>query len=461
MAVFIQVLLSISHELMLFAAFAFVLGGTSDTAVDLIWAARATWRRGFIFKRFTRATAISLEPSVKPERLAVFIPAWDESTVIGAMLRHAIDALAPADCVIYVGVYPNDPATIAAVAAVASPRVRPVIGPRPGPTTKADCLNILWQQMQADDLVDGVRTKAVVLHDAEDVVHASEARVFDCLTDRFDLVQLPVVPLVDPASRWISGHYIDEFAVHHGKTIVAREWIGAGLPSAGVGCAFSRTMLDRIAQGRDGPFDAASLTEDYELGLRIRQLGGRGAFVRLPESPGGPLVCVRAHFPAELADAVVQKSRWIAGIALSGWDRLGWQGGFAESWMRLNDRRALFAAIVMLAAYGALATYAIATLLGAALGIESSLRSSWLFDILLLLCGVLLLWRLTLRGVLVTQLYGWREGLRSIPRSFFANVIDMMAARRAVEVYLKARRDGVVRWDKTRHAFPADPGTAR
>jgi bacteriophage N4 adsorption protein B len=63
--------------------------------------------------------------------------------------------------------------------------------------------------------------------------------------------------------------------------------------------------------------------------------------------------------------------------------------------------------------------------------------------------------------VLVARLYGWREGLRSIPRAVVANIIDMMAARRAVGLYLTARRDGVVRWDKTRHDFPADPASAR
>jgi hypothetical protein len=36
-----------------------------------------------------------------------------------------------------------------------------------------------------------------VLHDGEDVVHSAELRVLDCLIQRFDLVQLPVLPLID------------------------------------------------------------------------------------------------------------------------------------------------------------------------------------------------------------------------------------------------------------------------
>jgi adsorption protein B len=38
------------------------------------------------------------------------------------------------------------------------------------------------------------------------------------------------------------------------------------MPLAGTGCAISPAMLAKIAQARNGdPFDASSLTEDYEL----------------------------------------------------------------------------------------------------------------------------------------------------------------------------------------------------
>ena len=72
-------------------------------------------------------------------------------------------------------------------------------GPAPGPTSKADCLNRLWERMIEDEAADGMRFKAVVLHDAEDVVHSAELGLFDALIERFDLVQLPVLPLIDPA----------------------------------------------------------------------------------------------------------------------------------------------------------------------------------------------------------------------------------------------------------------------
>src|SRR3546814_11273742 len=80
----------------------------------------------------------------------------------------------------------------------------------------------------------------------------------------------PYPTLFRSQSRWISGHYCDEFAEAHGKYLVVREAIGAAVPSAGVGCAFARAALEQVAQDQGGlPFDPGCLTEDYELGLRI------------------------------------------------------------------------------------------------------------------------------------------------------------------------------------------------
>jgi adsorption protein B len=183
----------------------------------------------------------------------VFIPAWDEAAVIGDMLRAALAAWGEGDYRLYVGCYPNDPNTIAAVRAVADPRVRLVVGHVPGPTTKADCLNRLWEALLVDEAALGQPAKAVILHDAEDLVPPEELRVFHSSIERFDFVQLPVRPLVHPGSRWVGGHYADEFAEAHGKEMPVRQCLGAGLPSAGVGCAFSRDMLGRIAERAGGP----------------------------------------------------------------------------------------------------------------------------------------------------------------------------------------------------------------
>ena len=80
--------------------------------------------------------ARALPNAEHPGRLAIFVPAWDEAAVIGDMLAHAQVAFAAADHLLYVGCYPNDPATIAAVRAAGGPRLRLVVGPAPGPTAR-------------------------------------------------------------------------------------------------------------------------------------------------------------------------------------------------------------------------------------------------------------------------------------------------------------------------------------
>lgn len=445
----------VTRELTVFAAFGFTIFGASDLLVDLIWIARSMWRRVYVYSRYRRADASQLVAH-RPGRIAIFVPAWDEASVIGAMLRRALATIPAGNWCLYVGTYPNDPATTAAVRQIADPRVRLVTGTLPGPTTKADCLNFLWDAMCADEIRDGQAVKAVVLHDAEDVIHPGEPALYDAMIERFAMVQIPVMPLPDPSSRWIAGHYLDEFAESHGKTMVVREALGAAIPAAGVGCAFDRAMLGRIAAARGAaPFDADSLTEDYELGLRIAELGGRGAFVRLAATPGAAPVAVHAHFPDRLGDAVRQKSRWIAGIALSGWDRMGWRGGLAEIWMRLDDRRPPLAALVTLAAYAAIVMAALTTASRAVLGVPPAAPITGLAHDLLLVSAFLLAWRLMMRAWMVTLAYGPVEGLRAVPRAVVGNIIAMMAARRAIGVYLRGRR-GVVTWDKTAHRFPAE-----
>jgi adsorption protein B len=438
------------REAGLFAAAGFLLLGASDLAVDFLWIRLRLKERGE-----PPLAVADLPPPLRPGTIAVLIPAWDEAAVIGPMLRRTLAAWEGADVRLFVGCYPNDPETVAAVRAVADPRLRLVVGPDDGPTTKGDCLNTLWRALVAAEKAAGARAKAVVLHDAEDVVHPLEPRIFTTLCERWDFVQLPVVPLIDPASRWIGGHYADEFAQAHGKELIVRQSLGAALPGAGVGCAFERLAIDLVAYEDDRPFDADSLTEDYEMGLRLAELGCNARFVRLVERPGGPVVAVREYFPGTLAAAVRQKARWMAGIALLGWDRLGWRGGFAERWMRLRDRQALLAALLLFAGY---LSFALWLLIKAREGLTGAVPAP-VPPALALLVEVnlgLLVWRLIVRAGFTAAAYGWAEGLRAVPRAAVGNVVAMLAAARAVTLYVRQRRTGHPRWEKTRHAFPED-----
>lgn len=443
-------------ELALFAGVGLLIFGLDDLLIDMLWIRHVGWRAATVYRRHERVTMATLAPPRTPGRIAIFIGAWDEAAVIGTTLATAVARWGEADYRIYVATYPNDPATHAAIAAVredpvAATRIRVVTGERPGPTTKAEALNRAWTTLLDDEAREGVRAKAILLHDAEDFVHRDELRLLGSLIERFALVQIPVRPLKRGGMPGVAGHYLDEFAEAHGKQMVVREAMGASVPCAGTGCAIDRDMLARLAAETDGmPFDGESLTEDYELGLRIGRHGGRGILARVLDRPGGAPVAVEAYFPHIGAMAVRQKARWVTGIALAGWDRMGWQGGFRESWMRLRDRSVLLAAIVLAATYVALLLTLIETAIAWAYGREGALLATASSPLAIVLV-ILLLWRLAMRALLVNLTYGWREALRSVPRVVVSNLISIAAATRALRQYSSG---AAPRWDKTPHSLP-------
>jgi bacteriophage N4 adsorption protein B len=445
-----------ARELLLFAASGFLLFGTDDVLVDLIWIIRLVRRRLTVYRRTARSSADMLPVPEAPLALAVFVPAWDESAVIGQMLARCGEAWGHSGYQIFVGCYPNDPLTLTALQPFAKGGVHLVKMPCDGPTSKADCLNHIWDAMQCHELDYGIEFAAIILHDSEDFVHCDELSVFRALTPRLALIQLPVQPAIDVRSRWISGHYVDEFAEAHLKEMIVREAIGASLPSAGTGCCIQRAFLARLAELNGGkPFDATSLTEDYELGLRIGSLGGRSGLVRIRESAGKNLVAVRSHFPTTMRSAVIQKSRWIVGIALAGWDRTGWRGGFAEHWMRWRDRRCLLAALFIASGYLSVMLALLMAWYGHALKIDPALR------ILLIINGFLVIWRVAIRAICVAAVYGRNESVRSVPRIIVSNMIAVLACSYAIVRYQRMLRDGSFSWGKTSHQFPHSLASAK
>lgn len=117
----------VMREASLFAAVGFLILGLSDLGVDAAWLILAARRR--MTRSGEARTADQLPPAARPGVMAIFVPVWDEAAVIGNMLRHAIAAFGAADYRLYVGCYPNDPDTIAAVRDVDDPRIRLVVGP--------------------------------------------------------------------------------------------------------------------------------------------------------------------------------------------------------------------------------------------------------------------------------------------------------------------------------------------
>jgi adsorption protein B len=443
----------VERELLLFAGTFFLIGAVDELAVDLGWVwlkltGRAETPR--IDRREARSRSLA-GPA------AVLIAAWQESHIVAFTVAHTLAAWPQKELRLYVGCYRNDSDTLEAImrGAGGDPRVRVVVHGADGPTTKADCLNRVYAALEHDEVRMGRAFRLVVLHDAEDMVDPAALALLDGALEEADFVQLPVLPEPQRASRWIGSHYCEEFAEAHGKTMVVREALAGSLPAAGVGCGFSRRMLGILAErnGGAGPFDADSLTEDYELGLRIKALGGHSRFLRL-RGNDGQLVATRACFPARIDHAVRQKARWLHGIALQGWDRLGWSGGTGEYWMLVRDRRGPMTALVLFAGYLLLVLGA-ALLAGREYGLARPWREAPVLDALLAANLASFFWRAGMRFVFTAREYGWQEGLRALGRIPVANVIAIMAGRRALAAYIAALFGAKPRWDKTfHHAYP-------
>ena len=451
----VAVLHLVQHELVLLAAVGILLLGTEDLLFDLMWLGRPR-----------RAPQLPAQAPLSGT-IAIFVPAWRENAVLPDTLDAMLRAWAGEDVRIYIGCYRNDAETIFAISqrVAAHAALRLVIGSN-GPSSKADNLNHIWQAMGADERAEGRRFAAVVLHDAEDRVHPAEIGLFRRELPGAAMVQIPVEPMLVAGRGPIAAHYADEFAEAHGKELPLRAAFAAGLPAAGVGCAFSRDALVVLAlEHADGPFHADSLTEDYELGLILGARGGKCRFVEALAADGSR-IAVRSEFPATLEACVRQKSRWIAGIALAGWDRLDWSGASGKRrqqgqlagaapwltcWMLWRDRRASLAAVVILAAYLGLVVAGL---------VQVGVLARWWqpapvtdgLAIMLIVNAGLLLWRLGMRFVFTAAIYGWRQGILAIPRAFLANVIHILAARRALVIYLRQLRTRTLVWDKTEHA---------
>jgi bacteriophage N4 adsorption protein B len=461
-----------------------LISGIDDLVIDAVYWVRRVWRAATIYRNHDRLNYRALyEPAEKP--LAIMIPAWQETGVIGRMAELAARTLDYENYHVFVGTYPNDPETQRDVDRVCArfSNIHKVVCARPGPTSKADCLNNVLEAILQFERKAGLQFAGFILHDAEDVTSALELRLFNYLVDRKDLIQLPMYPLERNWFDFTSGHYADEFAEMHGKDILVREALAGQVPSAGVGTCFSRrAVMALLADGDGVAFDIQSLTEDYDIGFRLRARGMSEIFVRFPVEgnekateravPFGQsareasVICVRGYFPNTFAAAVRQKSRWIIGIVYQGFKTHGWTNDAVLNYFLWRDRKGGIGNFI------SFLTMLVLLQLTMLFGYEALVPNSDVFPrifderwltILLLANLFLMANRMAQRVFFVSAYYGLAEGLLSIPRLFWANVINFGANYRALCQIVRNGDPRRVAWDKTTHDFPTlgEPHRAR
>lgn len=385
-----------------------------------------------------------------PERrTAIFVALWQEHNVTGQMLERTISTVRYQNYDIFVGVYPNDLLTVRAVADTAArhDRIHVAMLPHDGPTSKGDNLNWIHRRMQEYELRHGVEFHLIVTHDAEDVIHPESLRLINWYSADYAMVQIPVLALPTPVREFTHGLYCDEFAEYQLKDIPVRQVLGGFLPSNGVGCGFDRNALQRLADSRDGRiFDPDSLTEDYENGFRLHQLGYRQVFVPLRLDAHEP-IATREYFPRIPRAAIRQRSRWIAGITLQGWERLGWRARWLQRYWLWRDRKGLIGNLL-----SPLSNLAfICGLVRWRPLLEGMPELAWIYG----LTVAIAVFQLSMRTYYSSQIYGWRFASLAPLRALWGNAVNFHATTRALVQFTAARlRQRTLRWQKTEHSFP-------
>ena len=443
-----------------YLALYFLISGLDDLSVDL----RVAW--GNLIRRWgKRREAVGLPDSallhnLPQKRIAIMVPLWQESKVIGAMVAANLRHLEYRNFAFFLGVYPNDGPTIAVARSLAQshPNVHVVVCSRPGPTSKADCLNHIYRHIEDHEWRGSARYELVMLHDAEDTLHPSSLALVNWYAAEFGMVQVPVLPFATRISEWVHGVYCDEFAEFLSRDMRLRAYAGAFLPSNGVGTAIRREYLDALRETQGGIlFDPDCLTEDYELGMKLAEAGCPQVFLPLTRKYGD-LLATREYFPHTFHSAARQRARWISGQCLQSWDRHGWPLKGSSSYWFWRDRKGLWGnplslvALVLLVLSGVAWVAPESLSLGPWLWLTGSVPGA---GALYLGCTVLAVERLLIRMFLVSRVYGFGFALGVPLRMMLSTAINARATVSAVHGFLEARaRRRRLRWVKTEHSFP-------
>jgi len=447
------VVLSLDHavvRLLAPLAAALLASALDDLAVDAAWC--AAWLHRKLRPRASLFPPGPLQLDSAPRlRIAIVVPLWQEHEVIGRMLEHNAASIRYPGYHIFCGAYPNDARTQAAVRSAAEklPRIHLVLCPHDGPTSKADCLNWIFQHIGLYEERCQTRFDVIVMHDAEDIIHPDELRWINYYAARYDFIQTPVLPLAAPLRNFTHGLYCDEFAEYHTRDMPVRALLGGFVPGAGVGTGFRRAALERLAHAAANHiFDPEALTEDYENGLRMFRLGCAQAFVPLVRSgPRRDFCATREFFPQTWSAALRQRTRWVTGIALQGWQRHGWGRSPGEAYWLWRDRKGLIANPLSAAAN-------LIFFYGAATRIWTRATPLALALTKLTLAAAAL--RAAVRLAASARIYGPRFAALAPLRAVYGNLLNTTAVLWAAARFARARARGLpLQWLKTDHAFPA------
>ena len=434
-----------------------LINGLDDLIIDV--AALYGYLRQHFATHLNQATPSEEQLDAAPPLLmAVFVALWKEHKVIRKMIENNVTKLRYQRFEFFVGAYPNDAPTLAAIreAMTQFPNVHLSVCPHDGPTSKADCLNWIYQRMLLHEEEHGVRFDMILTHDAEDLMDPDALRWINYYAQWNDFVQIPVLALSTPVLELTHGVYCDEFAEYQFKDMMARQVMGGFIPSNGVGTGFSRRALEMLAASHANRiFEPACLTEDYENGFRVMRLGLPQKFIPIRIRHGRP-IATREYFPREFWTAVRQRSRWVTGITLQSWEFHSLRETCRYGYWFWRDRKSVVSNMVT-PLINILFVYGVGTW-GWAVGTHHEwglARETASFAPAAATGLALQALHVSIRVYCSARIYGVRFACAVPLRVIVGNWINCFATSRAIWTYSRSKiRGEPLRWVKTEHAYP-------
>lgn len=173
----------------LFLVLLFIATGIDDFFWDFITVCRRLTEK-------TKKLEVGTLESEPPKLIALIVAAWHEENVLFDVVENIIlsQQYPRAMYHIFLGVYPNDDATIEVAKALEAKykNVHCVINHKAGPTSKAQNINYVFAQIKEFEEEKGWEFAAFTIHDSEDLVHPYEFRVTNFLIEKYPALQFPV-----------------------------------------------------------------------------------------------------------------------------------------------------------------------------------------------------------------------------------------------------------------------------
>jgi adsorption protein B len=156
--------------------------------------------------------------------------------------------------------------------------------------------------------------------------------------------------------------------------------------------------------------------------------------------------------------AVRQRSRWVAGIALQGWQHHGWRLPGRQRYWLWRDRKGLIGSLLS-PVTNLITLYVVAAWIAGHPNPMDRVPPAigWMCAVVAAMAGL----QMAVRAHCCSRVYGCRIAALVPLRALWANQVNGLATAAALFQFVKARlrrRDLV--WRKTDHVYPAHPGPA-